>query len=721
MTNYPDEDPLLNEVQQLLRETDGLNMNAKVSDFMRPHPLVLKSDATLKDAIRIIIENKIDGVPIVSDEGKIVGLITKTMALREINHSGDIEKNIGDIMKTDPLVTKPNEDISKLITINVGSLPVVEDGRVVGIVTLSDTIRAYFSSILNFEEELHTVINSAYNGIITIDLNGHIKLMNDAAEKILSIARKAALNRLLSDILPDAKLDDIVHTGRSDFGQKLIFKDKILVTNKSPLRHKDKIIGAVAVFQDISDLEHISEELTTTKELKEELVTIIESSFDGIYLTDNQGRVLRVNDAFTRITGIQKNELLGYKMEDLVVRGIFKQSIPLQAMLEGKPVTIAQEVRSGKTILVTSNPIMDGSGNVFRVVHNARDITELNELKNQLEKAESLSDHYKEQLNRIKISGKYIAKSKKSKELVELVMRLSKVDTTILILGESGVGKEIVAEMLHENSLRRDKPMIPINCAAIPDNLLESELFGYEAGAFTGAHKKGRAGIFELANGGTIFLDEIGEMPLHLQSKLLRTIQQKVITRLGGNKPLKVDVRIIAASNKNLADMAAKNEFRQDLFYRLNVVPVNIPPLRDRREEVPNFVTHFTTLYNKKYKINKRFDERAINLLMSYDWPGNVRELQNVIERNMITCPEDIISNIDLPGHQSEDARKPDEGVKALSGFKLGAAVAELEKEMIRNALIRFGTTRKAAAAIGISQPTFIRKASKHKIKADVV
>ena len=454
-----------------------------------------------------------------------------------------------------------------------------------------------------------------------------------------------------------------------------------------------------------------------TKSLKEELATIIESSFDGIYLTDSSGRILRVNEAFTRITGIGSEELLNKTVDELVERGVFKHTIPLEALADGRPVTISQEVRTGKTILVTSNPIMDADGHISRIVHNARDITELNNLKNKLEQVESLSQHYREQLNKIKISNKYIAKAQSSKALIELVMRLSAVDTTVLITGESGVGKEIIAEILHENSDRRDKLMVTVNCAAIPENLLESELFGYEAGAFTGASRKGKIGAFELADGGTIFLDEISELPLNLQSKLLRALQQKVITRLGGNKPLKVDVRIIAATNQNLLEMVARREFRNDLFYRLNVIPIKILPLRDRKEEIPDLVSHFTKLFNKKYKLNKRLDERAVYDLMQYNWPGNVRELQNMIERNMITSEKDVINNLDF-GEDKPDRYRIDKVFKEpISALKLKTAVENLERDIIQDALHHHGTSRKAAFALGISQPTIVRKASKYKIK----
>lgn len=708
--------PIINnlkkQVDDFFNDTEYQKMNIKVKDYMCPNPLVLKIDSKLKNAISLIIENGIDAVPIIDDDNIVVGIVTKTLALREINKSGDINKCVKDVMRKNPMITTPDEDSLNLLRIPVGSIPVVENGHLTGIVNLSDTIRACFSSILLLQKELKTIIHSAYNGILTIDTNSKIRLINAAAERILNVSNTDLIGQPISNFFPDLEIQKIINTGRTVSGEKLLFHDRILIINISQLKHKDKIIGAVAVFQDISDFENISEELIYTKKLKGEMDTIIESSFDGIYLTDNFGKILRVNDAFTRITGIKKDEIINKTITELVDIGVFKQPIPLSDILRGQPITISQEVRTGKTILVTSSPISDDKNNVVRIVHNVRDITELNNLKTQLEKAESLSLRYRDQLEIMKLPSKYVAKSSKSKALIELVMRLSKIDATVLLLGESGVGKDVIAEMLHENSTRKDKLMITINCAAIPDNLLESELFGYEPGAFTGAHKKGKIGAFELANGSTLFLDEIGELQLNLQSKLLRVLQKKEITKVGGNIATKLDVRIIAATNRDLEAMIAAKSFRGDLYYRLSVVPVIVPPLRERKEEIPDFVFHFVKLFNKKYGFNKYFDDRVIYEFLDYDWPGNIRELENVIERSMITCQDELICNAEFLGQhiKNQNSALP-------SDFNYKYALENFEKEMITTALIQFGTTRRAAAELGISQPTIVRKAAKYKIR----
>jgi PAS domain S-box-containing protein len=705
----------LEQVKDFFNET-GIGypgMNFKVKDFMRADPIALKGDAKLSDAIKIIAENNIDTVPIVDNNSVIIGVVTQKLALREINKGGALSTCVRDVMKINPEVTAPQENILPLLRIPIGSLPVVEDGRIAGLVTLSDTVRACFSSVLMLHEELQTVLQSAHSGIISIDKDLHIQIINAAGKRMLNLSSKDILGQSIPNIYLALKMKDVMDTGQTIFGDKLFFNDRILITNISQLRHKNEAVGAVAIIQDISDFENISEELKYTKELKGELDTIIESSFDGIYLTDNFGKILRVNDAFVRITGIKKEELIHKTMKELFEGGIFKQDIPLLDILKGEPITISQEVNTGKTILVTSSPIPDNHNNIIRIVHNVRDITELNRLKKQLEKAENESQHYKEQLQIMK-SNKYIAKTQKSKDLIKLVMNLSKIDVTVLLLGESGVGKDVIAEMLHENSLRNERPMISINCAAIPESLMESELFGYDPGAFTGANKKGKIGAFETANGGTIFLDEIGEMPLALQSKLLRTIQKKEIAKLGGNTLTKIDVRIIAATNRDLWDMVTQNLFRKDLFYRLNVVPITIPPLRERKEEIPDLVFHFTQLFNKKYDLNKRFDERIFPELLKYDWPGNIRELENIVERSMITCSDDLIDHIELVDFNGNES--PNDLPDYIQEMKYKPAVAHFEKEIILNALREFGTTRKAAAHLGISQSALVRKVAKYKL-----
>ena len=691
-----------------------IKSSLKVKDFMRYHPEFLTAKDSIRSAVEIMVNNSIDAVPIVDEAGDLQGIVTKTLVLREILNGIDLQQPISQIMISQVNSIGPEEDVSNLIAINVGNLPVLRDQTVVGMVTLSDTIRAYFSSLIALHAELNAVINSTHNGILTVNEAGEITLINKAAEWILGLKREDVVGKKISEVVPQSKLPEILASGQGRLGQKVVYQERVFISNLTPVIGNKQIIGAVEVFQDISELEMISEELSYTKQIKEELSAIIDSSFDGFHITDNQGKTLRINKAFERITSIPISDLMGKTIAELVEAGVYCHDVLKLVLEKREPVTISQESKPGNTVIITANPVFDEQGNLFRIVINVRDISELNDLRQQLEQARTLSHHYQEELNRYNLADQFVIRSKESRDLADLCVRLGQVDATVLIKGESGVGKEFAAQIIHSNSNRRDKPMIKVNCAAIPESLFESELFGYEPGAFTGASKEGKPGFFEAAHGGTLLLDEIGEMPLSTQAKLLRAIQDKVITRVGGTKPIKVDVRLIAATNRNLQEMVQNKEFRRDLYFRLNVIPVTVPPLRDRKVEIPFLVDHFVKKFNAKYGFKKRIDERQIKALMNYDWPGNVRELENLIERVLVTSPGNVIRHINL--HDFDHADYEAINYEHFIGFKLQTAIEQLEKYLIQNSLETLGTTRKAAQELGVSQPTIVRKAAKYNI-----
>lgn len=447
---------------------------------------------------------------------------------------------------------------------------------------------------------------------------------------------------------------------------------------------------------------------------------ILDSMHDGVYITDSRGITIFINKAYTRISGIEKEEVIGIPMKELISKGLFTESASLIALEQNESVTIVDKFRNGKRCLVTSSPVHDEDGNIIMVVTNIRDITELLNLKTRVEQTELLKRKYYfelEQLRREQIDKKdIIGNSKEIEEVLEVVSKISEVDATVLITGETGVGKEVIAKEIHKKSLRKDAPFVKVNCASIPETLFESELFGYEKGAFTGAANCGKPGMFEVADKGTILLDEIGEIPLNIQSKLLRVLQEKQITRVGGTKVQKIDVRILAATNLNLKEQVEKGLFREDLYYRLNVIPIRIPALRERKEDIVLLAIHFLDLYNSKYNMNKKLDYSAAELLRLYPWPGNVRELKNLMERLVLICPNDIISD----EYISKMISKKE--VEFLYDFydkeiHLNEAVAIVEKQLIYNALKNYKTTRKAAEALGISQPTVVRKANCYGIK----
>lgn len=443
---------------------------------------------------------------------------------------------------------------------------------------------------------------------------------------------------------------------------------------------------------------------------------------DGIYITDNNGVTLYVNKAYTKVSGINKDDLIGMEMPELIKLGYFEESASLKVLETHSHASIIDIYKNGKTCLATSSPVVDNSGNIIAVVTNLRDMTELINLKNKVEETSRLNREYLQQLERIKDennSFKIVGENKQIKEIHETISYIANVDTTILIQGETGVGKEIFAKEVHDKSSRRNKKFIKVNCAAIPENLFESELFGYEKGAFTGAASTGKEGYFEIADGGTILLDEIAEIPINIQPKLLRVLQEKQIVRVGGTAAIDIDVRIIAATNRELWKQVEKGEFREDLYYRLNIIPITIPPLRERKDDIRLLATHFLEIYNDRYGKQKVITSSALKMLESMEFKGNVRQLKNIIERIVLVCLDDYITEDSickvLEIKESEVFYYAGEKVKPES-LTLSDAIAVLEKSLVMNALNKYKTTRKAASSLGVSQPSIVRKAKKYGI-----
>ncbi len=561
-------------------------------------------------------------------------------------------------------------------------------------------------------------MDSMHNPVLVIDDTGILIACNRSAERIIRHPRQTLLGRPLTAILETSRLHTILKTGKTESVRKITIGKKTYITNRTPVTVDGKIIGAMSVLQDISELEMISSELAATRSLSNELTAIIESSFDGIYVTDGNAKTIRVNQSYERITGIKREELLGRTMHELVAEGFFNESVTLKVLATKESESIVQHVRSGKTLMVTGTPIFDEKKDISLVVTNVRDVTELHRLQRELKNMESLQTRYREELERLKTKStmkeRYIIVSKNMVDVYDLAMRLARVESTVLIQGESGVGKEVVADLIHSASARKTKPFLKISCAAIPEHLLESELFGYAAGAFTGASKTGRAGLFEMADQGTLLLDEIGEMPLGLQAKLLRVVQEKQYLPIGGSEPVVVDVRILAATNRNLKTMVSQKKFRKDLFFRLNVVPIHVPPLRERKEAIASFVHHFLNNFNEKYKFNKKLSSTAMDCLYRYAWPGNVRELENLIERVVVVTPGDMITPETLPVHLNE--KRAQTSGNRYGQTSLKASLAELEKAIISQVLSEQGSTRKAARILEVNQSTIVRKAKRYGI-----
>jgi PAS domain S-box-containing protein len=462
------------------------------------------------------------------------------------------------------------------------------------------------------------------------------------------------------------------------------------------------------------------QELEKVTRLNKEFEVIFESSFDGIILTDSEGRIFKANGSIERITGVKLYKFIGKTARELEDEGIILSQS--KKVIGKNPLLIQQQICTGVEVLMTITRCFDDNGGFMFHVVNLRDLTELNRMKKEIDEKKDLSEQYYQELVQLRTqvldTDTIVIKSGIMRQVCERILKVAKTDITVLLTGPSGVGKEVVAKMIHRASLRKKGPFIQINCGAIPETLLESELFGYDKGAFTGAHKQGKIGLMEMANNGTFLLDEIGDIPLNLQVKLLRVIQEHTIYRIGSTTPIQLNVRIIAATNKDLAQMVESGKFRDDLYYRLNVIPIQIPPLHERREDVLPLAFHFLEKYNKKHGSYKSFSLEVCKILEEYHWPGNVRELENLVERMVVISDNKLLTPDCLSRHINMCYTKANEtlvsyGEESSDHYQLmplKQARDNTEKKLIENALLLYGSTRKAAEVLEVDHSTVVRK-----------
>jgi len=443
---------------------------------------------------------------------------------------------------------------------------------------------------------------------------------------------------------------------------------------------------------------------------------------------------LRVNPALLRVTGLKETDIVGENLYEHQQKGILLyKPITLRALEARSIISGIQKIYTGKEVTVTGVPVFGEDGEIVRIISNVRDVNVLSQVPQQEEtrRTRELSKRYSQELEALKNnllnSEHIIASSPKMLTIIESVLHVATSDVSVIILGESGVGKDIIARLIHDNSRRRESgKFVKVNCGAIPYELMESEFFGYERGAFTGARPEGRKGFFELAHEGSIFLDEIADMPLGLQVKLLRVLEDKEIIKVGSEKVVKIDVRVIAATNKNLEAMVAEGSFREDLYYRLNVVPITIPSLQERPEDIVVLLEHFLERFNEKYGVDKSFSVEALYLLKKYSWPGNVRELINLVERLVITCRSSVIMPDHLPKSMNICASNNYSTAsllmehrylqEQLASKNMKEILDEIEKKMMLLVLKEHRSSRDVGEVLGVSHATVINKLRKHGI-----
>ncbi|HDN2329761.1 TPA: sigma 54-interacting transcriptional regulator, partial [Clostridioides difficile] len=453
---------------------------------------------------------------------------------------------------------------------------------------------------------------------------------------------------------------------------------------------------------------------------------ILEASHDEICVSDDKGIIIYCNKAFEENYGLKKEDILGKNVSFLEDSGYSTKS-PIPIVLKTKTkFSLEQDTQTGKKLIITATPIFDENGNLEFTVENCRDITELNNIKNKLEDTKKQVKKYKSEVETLyrtalRIEDTVIMDGIVMRPIINTVNHVSKTDVSVLLLGESGTGKSSLARYIHHNSNRSNGPFITINCATISPQLLESELFGYTSGAFTGASTKGKVGLVELANGGTLFLDEIGDIPQNLQAKFLQLIQDRTFTPVGSLKNKKVDIRIISATNVDLVSKVKEKKFREDLYYRLNVIEIKLPPLRERRDNLVEIIKYYFNRYSSDFNLNKTISKEAMDAIANYRFPGNIRELQNIIQKILLTCTDNHITIDDLPNILTKNIHITNNGNKThisqinkviISDSKstnyknknFDTLIKEYEKNIILDAYEKFGSSYKVAKHLEISQ-----------------
>ena len=560
---------------------------------------------------------------------------------------------------------------------------------------------------------LDPYIESCNMAVMAINTKRKIVIVNNLTASLFGISEKNLIDAYADKILPKSPCSVATVKNFKSLPKQFQFLGKTIYAERALIPNQENPAALISFMHEIKGTEKMTERSNLSSSHEAFLNDIIENSYDGIYITDKEGKTILVNKAYERISGISRDTLVGEYMSNLVNAGILSTSLTDEVVSSKETVTRTQTNQNNKEVMITGSPIFDEFGNVSYIITNVRDVTELINLNTKLQAESSRANLYQEIILQKAADSNIAYGSREFENVLNISRKISKMDSTVLILGETGVGKEIIAQYIHKNSLRHDKPYIKINCGAIPANLLESELFGYVPGAFTGASNKGKPGLFELADTGTLFLDEIGELPINLQSSLLRVLQDGEVTRVGGSKSNKVDVRIITATNRDLESMIEDGTFRSDLYYRLNVVSVNIPPLRQRKADIPFLAEKTIKDLNKKYNMEKALSPNFVQHLTEMEWPGNIRELKNYIEKQFVLSDGNIIDNAPMlqtypVSPLSERATGSDEQKSPLPTY--AEAKEAMEKDLFRRAMEEGKSTYKAASLLNMSQSTFFRK-----------
>ena len=681
-----------------------------VRDLMKGNPPVLHTDDSIIAAMKFLSAYRLKAACVLDRAGKLAGVLTANNIITAL--AGDqfnFNSKIDTVMTKNIVSVRPDESLEEISCLTFQHLPVIDSkGELKGMLCHKDVAGYNFQRMCSAENALEQIAQISYNGIIIMDERGIILKINDVAAKVLRTTKENAVGHLAKELGIDEGLSEVIRSGNAQLNKEFDIGEVKFTANRTPIWSGCRVAGVVMTLNTATEREkHLASQLCHSNEQVETFNDIFESLCQGLIAVDMDGKIFYCNHAYEDMMGLNREDLIGSNVGDAVENS--RIHIVLRT---GMPEFGAMQMINNRRVIVNRLPMFKNGRLVGAIGQSV--------FKN-LGEVEQLLKRNKQVLNNKKV---YKVPDKGSMATFEhiigtstsllhaknLAAKVAPTDINVLIQGESGTGKDLFAQAIHSASLRKDKPFIAVNCASIPSELLESELFGYDEGAFTGAKRGGKKGKFELAEGGTIFLDEIGDMPLTMQAKLLRVIQNRVFEHVGGEKVQNCDVRIIAATNRNLEHLVKQNKFREDLFYRLNVVCIEIPALRQRRGDIEELVMNLMPDICSRLKVPlKNFSPEAMEYLKHYPWIGNIRELINFLEEISVTVDSMTI----LPRHLPDKMRslQQDDGETPLD------EPAHDEQSQIVDALKKAkGNKSLAAKLLGIHRSTLYIKMKKYEI-----
>lgn len=655
---------------------------------------------------------------------KLVGIVTKYSLYRLLIHSETLDVSIEGAIITDVVTLYENENVYRsrniLVQHQIAHAVVVDkDHHVIGVLSRSNIFQALVAETQHVTKQLTSLMNNLQEIVLAVDLNLQMTTTNDAALKMMNKTEEDCLGQHIGILLPDLMINvqDVLRTNLLIEMCNIEINHVKYIGSFFPILAWGQITGVMIVLENVTKFEKIATELETTKRIEQTLDSALEAAYDGVVITDSSGKITKVNRGFLDLYHYrQTSEVIGKYLKDIAPEIPIEKSLEQRKQIEGEYINI-----QGKKTVVTQTPIYrhhENIGTIIKILFRQLDVWK--DLFNHMDRLETEISYYRKELQRMSENSGAFSHIISTSPLINTLKNNAQIAaegfSNILITGESGTGKELFADGIHSASGRQGR-FIKINCAAIPTDLLESEFFGYEEGAFTGAKKGGKPGKFELADKGTLFLDEIGDMSLSLQAKLLRVLQEKEFERVGGTKTFRTDVRILAATNKDLPKMIREGSFREDLYYRINVIHLHIPPLNKRKEDIPFLCDYFINIFKSKHAKNiVGVSTEAIFMLQDYHWPGNIRELENVLERAFHFCRERWITpeNIFLDSQNNIKTQKKLSTNKPQYRNQLN----KTEKQLIIQALAETdGNRTRAAKSLGISRSSLYQKIKKHDIQ----